>query len=75
MDRISEALGAKVCDVLSDEGEVVTNFVIIVETVASDGKTYLRTLAPETTTFWATIGMLDYALSEERTIAQEAQRD
>lgn len=72
MDRISEAVGAKVCDVLSAEGEMVTNFVAIVEVVDGEGRRWLRTLAPDTTTFWATMGMLSYALDCERKLAADA---
>lgn len=60
--RVGDALS----DILGEDGEMVTRWLTIVETIDSDGERGMWSLVPDDTKPWDTLGMLNFAIQQEQ---------
>ena len=60
------AIQTAVTGAIADNGDMATKWVACVEGINSDGERYLWLMADDTTTPWDRLGMLQFALTQER---------
>lgn len=70
-DAIKERISNALSDILGSEGEMVTRWVALVETIDSDGERALWCQTAENAKPWDTLGMLMFAVQQEQAGAVE----
>ena len=68
-DEINEAIGGKLCDVLGENGEMVTKWLVVAEIVDENGERWARYHYHDGATRWDNLGLLRYAEQQEQASA------
>lgn len=67
--QISDAVGARISDVLGSAEEMVTKWLAVVEIVDTEGRRWIRTLTSNEAKAWDNLGLLTFALQYEQAAA------
>ena len=74
-ESVANAVENALANALSDEGDMVTKWVLVAEVIGDEGQRGVWTLAPDDAAAWDTLGLLTWAVQLEQAAAVQQAMD